>query len=473
MAHNDFIKVFVLDSITPASSGDTWDLTPGQIGMFNKNTNAVIAPGSESGKPYVYFAQGSYYTVDKVGKSTPLTGLKESVKSTGINAKYVTKFYKQVGKAPKQHSIQVGLETVAPLVFEANTTYNLRVQAKGSPALRTIQRHFYRHIPFYTGCETNGCLSGCDKEYVDPAKVMYNWAKYINEDPLTNMFVAAKAYKVAVKSTYTNAAADTSIVVAERTGIVAGQLVRGEGIPVGTKVASGYTPATGSGAVTLDTASEIKTDKDIYFCTELTDSSTFEDNSTTAFTGDTKKAFMVLTAAYIDTVFGDCSFRPTDFYSVEPLLLDASLVDDTGEPCKTGTKINSNSYFTTNFGSPENVKELQPAVQVQGIGESVLRRYLVSREYEGLHFSTNPRIREVEKDPIFDVISRTDLYNVYYLQYHVPTHVNPSNVMASNEYLISFAIKQSDDSSASGSFGDMVNDWLSANGSSVTLVTYS
>jgi hypothetical protein len=463
----------------------TWRLSPGEIGLFDRKTNKRVVNGSttsdviaQAEAPYVYLAQGSYYTVDNIGK-TPLQGLTESLKTPGINAKYVSKFYKIAGQSAKQHIVTVGQTTAvsagAPtgavtsnvLNFESNQTYNLRVEAKGSVPLRVLQRQMYKNVPYFTGCESSDCITGCDKEYVDPAAVMYGWAAYINADPLLSLFVTAQAYVVAATTTYTNAGADTIIVVASATGIAAGQLVQGVGIPVGTTVVS----ISGTN-ITISAASAVEgSGTAITFSTPLTSSSTFSANSTTAFT---TPAFIVLTAAYSDTVFGDCSFNPKDFYQVEPIILGVSLVDKDGNPCSVGPKINSYNYSNGTINgtavAPVNTGELQAPQQPEGVGETVIRDYMLSREYEQIHFSTNPRYREVEKDPIFTAVSRSSTYTRYYIQFHVPIGANPNNTFSTQQYLYCFAILGSDTTSQTN-FEAMIGEWLAANGSYATLET--
>lgn len=441
----------LIGSGTIVTAGDSGDLTAGQLGMFNKNTHAVVTTGNAASHPYVYFAQGSYYSVDNLG-NTPLGRLQESVKTTGINAKYVTKFYKTVSQAAANHILRIG--GASALNFEAGKTYNLRLEFKGSPALRTLNRHMYKHVPFFTGCETNDCLAGCGKEFVDPGTVMKGWADYINRDPLTSLFVQATPYvQTAATTVSSDTDADVTVVVADGTGIAIGQLVQGAGIAPETFV----TNVVGT-TVTLSKASGVLVGSQaITFSTQVTGSYSAAANSETPFT---KIGFLVIKAAYVDTSFSTCVFNPVDFYQKEPIIIYASLVDSEGKPCVEGPKINSNVG--------ENTVEIQAPVSPEGVGETVIRDYILSRQYEGIRFSSDARFREVEKDPIFSVVDKTKLFTRYYLQYSVPVFINHSQTFSANQYLVSFAFESTVDTSA---FEALMAAWLTANNPSVSLQT--
>lgn len=442
-----FPKQLLLNG-TVKTTGNSWDLAAGEFGLYDKNTNAVVTTGNVASHPYVYAAQGSYYTVDTVG-NTPLGRLKESRKTQGINAKYVTKFYKQPAVVAAPHIIKIGSVANA-LNFQSDKTYNLRVETKGSQALRVLNRHMYKNVPFFTGCVADATVA---VEYVDPASVLKGWADYINADPLLKIFVAASAYKQTLATTQTNSAADAVVVVADATGIAAGQLVQGVGVSPET-----YVVSVAGTSITLSKATAIiAPGTAVTFNTLIDDTYVPVANSATA---PTDVAFLVLKGGYTDTTFTDCSFNPYDFVQVEPLIIYASIVDGEGNPCSTGPKANSNVG--------ENASEIQAPVQKQGIGENVLRDLILSLEYDGIHFNTDPRKREVESNPVLSSITRANLYNRYYIQFHVPTHANPNNTMASNQYLVGFSFDSSIDTSA---FETLISDWLAANNPTVSLQT--
>ncbi|HEY4062340.1 MAG TPA: hypothetical protein VGM30_10590 [Puia sp.] len=438
-------KLLVLNG-TVNATGDSSTLTAGEFGIYNKNTNVVVTPANAGANPYVYLAQGSYYTKDSVG-NTPLVGLKESLKSPGINAKYVTRFYKIGAKAAANNIIKVG--GASDLQFQSDFTYRLRVEAKGSPALRTLNRHLYKNVPFFTGCATSQCLTGCDKEYVDAGTVYKGWADYINADPLLSLFVIATPYREIATFSGVWAAGASNVIASDISQLVVGQTLIGPGL-FGTitgfvgNIVNLDTPNTKSGlAVPVSVGAVID---NTYVPAP---------NSTTV---PTSVAYLLLTAAYIDTVFSDCSFNPIDFYQKEPIILYASLVDETGNPCHTGPHINSNTN--------ENTEQVREPVQPEGLGETVLRDYIKAREYDGIHFNRWPRKREVEIDPAFQVVTRSKSYNRYYFQFNVPKFSNSTNTFNNDQFLYGFAFESTIDTTA---FEALMTAWLAANNPLVTL----
>lgn len=174
---NAFRKDFLPASTTLRTTGSTADLTAGQIGFFNAKTHAALATGSVT--PFI-LAQGSYFTADKIG---PVHGgYQESLKSKVINPKYVSRVMKVGAKTAQNQIVTVSISKV----YE-NNTYRLRVDLKGSPALRFLSHNFYKVLDAYTGCEATAGTQAL----VDPTTVAIKWAKQINEHPFMAQFVSA------------------------------------------------------------------------------------------------------------------------------------------------------------------------------------------------------------------------------------------------------------------------------------------
>lgn len=174
---NAFRKDFLPASTTLRTTGSTADLTAGQIGFFNAKTHAALSTGSVT--PFI-LAQGSYFASDKIG---PVHGgYKESVKSKVINPKYVSRLIKVGAKTAQNQIVTVSISKV----YEDNT-YRLRVDLKGSPALRFLTHNFYKVLDAYTGCEATPGTSAL----VDPTTVAIKWAKQINEHPFMTQFISA------------------------------------------------------------------------------------------------------------------------------------------------------------------------------------------------------------------------------------------------------------------------------------------
>ena len=109
-----------------------------------KNANLTIDPGVAAPTPVqmpmVYLAQGSINTVDKLGPFAG--GYKESVKTKGINPKYVNRFFRVDPTCPVAETSIVSLCEGAEA--QCGTSYYLRIDVKGSPALRFLTHNAYR-----------------------------------------------------------------------------------------------------------------------------------------------------------------------------------------------------------------------------------------------------------------------------------------------------------------------------------------
>jgi len=161
--------------------------------------------------------------------------------------------------------------------FLCGETYNLRLDIKGSPALRFLNHNAYLTVSAYTGCCAAGAIAPIP---VDPGVVMIEWAKQIVNSPLINPFV------LPVVSTIRGASK---------------QLWYPEGATV-------TPPAGWTLGGTLEQFVALPYVAGYY-------------------------AGLVLNGAYVDTKFGDCTFQVSDFYEVEPVRLYASEVDLSGDPC--------------------------------------------------------------------------------------------------------------------------------------------
>jgi hypothetical protein len=164
-------------SVPTLSSGSTAALTAGQVGFFNPNGTAVQ---SVSAQPFI-IAQGSYFNSDKI--SPALGGYKESVKTKTINPKYVSRVIKITAKQARQSVVQVPVTCG----LACDSTYRLRVDLKGSPALRFLSHNMYRTLDSYTGC----CNTSDPTLQKDPVPTLLNWADQINLSPIFNTMVQA------------------------------------------------------------------------------------------------------------------------------------------------------------------------------------------------------------------------------------------------------------------------------------------
>jgi hypothetical protein len=179
-----------------------------------------------------------------------------------------------VGTVTTSHS-QTGCGTTSTCCkeFLCGETYSLRVDVKGSPAMRFLNHNAYATVDAYTGCCASGAIA---PTVVDSTGVFIAWANALITNPIVAPFL--------------------QIVVQTELG----QLL--------------YAPGTSAAFLALNAA-------------QTWDTYVSPGHTTNACAG------IIINGAYVDTKFGDCSFQISDFYEKEPVKLYASEVDLNGDPC--------------------------------------------------------------------------------------------------------------------------------------------
>jgi len=170
---------------------------------------------------------------------------------------------------------QIGCGTTAECCkeFLCGETYYLRLDVKGSPALRFLNHNAYATVDAYTGCCAPDAIAPTP---VDSTTVMITWANAIVNNPIVSPFVQP-------------------VVQAEDGSLW-------------------YAPGTSPAFLAAEGA-------------DTWDNYVSAGHITDACAG------LILNGAYVDTRFGDCTFQVSDFYEKEPVKLYASEVDYNGEPC--------------------------------------------------------------------------------------------------------------------------------------------
>lgn len=465
-------------------------LTAGQIGMFNATTGLLAGTGTAA--PFI-LAQGSYYTNDKI--SPALGGYQESVKSKVINPKYVSRVFKTAYSAPQSQVISLGWDTITPTVlnqhfqFECGKTYRLRLDIKGSPALRFLDHNVYRVVDAFSGCCTDDCSAVCTGAIVDGASVLLQWKDQLLRTPLTSTFVqpqviirnasgvAEEVFSaddvIAGRNTtsfVTSTATSTALTVTSATGnpIAIGMTVTGAGIPAATTITaqvSSSAPTGTLGGAGVYTLSQATTATATGVAVAGTKAAYVAAASGTL--GAAVVAGLKMSMAYVDTKFGTCTFTPQDMYELAPLLAFASIQDETGNPCAI------KPYANTSTG--DFMKELVTPKQVQGTGESVVRDLILSGRYrqEAFPDSMNVnhlRMREIEGNPSVTNFDKTQTFNTLNILHNVPRFNNPTSTFDNDQYLLTIYIP-------SGSQALALTTWvgamLTAAGNGVTIEDYS
>lgn len=176
-------KVFVAASVEVAAGQKSHQLLAGELALLDKTFTSVAAGGAAAGGLY-YLGQGSYHTVDKIGPHHG--GYKESVKSKGINPKFISKIWTVDAAAPTNAVLTVEAEGDC---FKCGVERYLRLDVKGSPALRFLGRNAYFVTDFTSYC----CVTG--QTTVDPYTVLSIWAEQIAGDNLVSPFVQVAVEK--------------------------------------------------------------------------------------------------------------------------------------------------------------------------------------------------------------------------------------------------------------------------------------
>ena len=361
--------------------------------------------------PMIYLAQGSINTVDKLGPFAG--GYQESVKTKGINPKYVSRFF--VNEPTCAVAEITDVCACGPDV-QCGTSYYLRVDVKGSPALRFLTHNAYR-----TYASDNICCPAdpTASTAVDPMMVFTNWAWQILRDPIMNNFIAPEL-------TWGGTTTGTLSYQDAQTWFAANPL---------------STP--------MDLYNYINIDEDDY--------STTGDAYTPGTTVSTEMCIK-LHGSYVDTQFGTCSFHPQDFYELAPVKIYASITDQQGDPCV------DQIFCTTNAATP--------AVQGSGYGHRYLRDVILFRRYMQENYVYDPRLREVmNQDQVYTWVVGTSFYTTYGILHSVPRFNNPTSTFDNDQYLVTVVMKPTvcSGNSRVTSFENWMNAYLVAAGNGVQL----
>jgi hypothetical protein len=304
-----FQKMFVgTDGFQTAPGESTTSLGLGEFTFVDPKTwlTPDLIPATTVKCPLV-LVSGSIHPNDKIGPYHG--GYSETVKSKTINPKYVSSFYRVDDCPAQQAQLTVGanqdnFETASCTKdFLCGETYNLRVDIKGSPVLRTLTRNTYYTAAAYTGCCAEDAIAPVA---VNPLIVYVQWAYQLLNSPLINPFIQ-------VEITY-NTLGD---------GVLWLELGDGTSSQTNLNLLLGY----------------------------------IQDPS--SLPGDANSlAGIIINGAYVDTRFDNCTFYPNDsiIAFLEPVKIYASEVDLNGDPCAfSGICVNNTCEPNQLKGTGENI----------------------------------------------------------------------------------------------------------------------
>lgn len=479
--NNAFNKTFIADSTLQTAGTATSALTGGQLALVDGSDFESVALVGGGAVPAVtagalaYVVQGSFYSKDTIGNNPGHGGYKESVKSKGINPRYITRLWRTNCLTATQATASLSLASdCAP----CGRTQFLRVDVKGSPALRFLNHNAYAIADSANVC----CIDG--QEFIDPTVVLGAMGKMALADPLIKPFVAEASTDGIATATLSAGGSGYAEVsgVATTGGTGTGAKVNIDTVAGGAvatfsiaNVGSGYTAAdvltiSGGGAdatfivdtvsaggvivSVTDAAGEVV--QSIYTIEETQDG-TYTPSTTPNAAGAKVSAKLDLVGAYVDTVFGNCSFDTRDHYNAEPVEIIVSQLDETGNPC------NDCGVATQTPGSMQQTQ-----------GEEVIRDLLMSERYRQSPYNQgnadSSRIREIEmSDELVAAVDRTATYRAYYIQHSVPRFNNPTGVFDNDQYVYKVYVKCSD-TAAQAELDNLFEDleaWAGDNGNKI------
>ena len=488
--NNAFNKTFIADSTLAVAGTATSALTAGEVALVSDATWASVAlPGAPAAGDLGYIVQGSFYTKDTIGNNPGHGGYKESVKSKGINPRYITRLWSANCTTASQATASLSLASdCAP----CGKTQFMRIDVKGSPALRFLNHNAYAIADSANVC----CIDG--QEYIDPTLILGVMAEMALGDPLIKPFVAEGDIKGVDAATLsggvgysvtTGAAsaattvspaggsgAKVNILTVSGTGVILTYSFAnvGKGYAVGdvlTVVDSGsttdatltITALTAGGIISNSTDAAGAITQSVYTIAEAQGKAASGNYvPSTDPNGAVKvSASVEFVGAYVDTTFGNCSFDTRDHYNAEPVEIILSQLDETGNPCNDC-----------------GVEARTPGSMQQTQGEEVIRELIMSERYRQSPYNQgnrdSARIREIEmSDELLAAVDRTATYKAYYVQHSVPRFNNPSGVFDNDQYVYKIYVKCSDAAAQAEALAllNALSAWATSTGNFVPVET--
>jgi len=373
-----FCKSFVATDASASTGTSTADLTAGQLGIVDASTWATVNTGAAFDAPMYHLVQGSLHANDTIAGNKNHGGYAESVKSKGINPKYVSRIWGSSCEAAVASTVKVA---VGPKCHPCGENLMLRLDVKGAPALRFLNRNAYAIGDSIGEGDVPGlcCVDG--QEFLDPALALAKMGKMLLADPIVSPFVAEKVGGgISVTTSASGSPVTTVYTIEEALGLAS---------------SGNYTPSTDPVA-------------------------------------DAVSAELSFVGAYVDTKFGNCSFDTRDYYGKEPVQLVASMLDETGNPCNDCGTVTS---------TPGKMQQTSGETVVRQL--LLTERYMQSPFNQGNKDSA--RIREIEgSEEIVTAIDRSALYKTYYVQHNVPRFNNASSVFDNDQYVYEIFVKCDD-----------------------------
>lgn len=164
---------------------------------------------------------------------------------------------------------------------------------------------------------------------------------------------------------------------------------------------------------------------------------------------DTRRCGIRVTAAYIDPQFGNCSFNPMDYYNMEPLKMEVSLLQEDGDRCDAANWPTVSQSRIGKIGRQS--------------GEYVVREVIMKTDAYLKHvdqFSLEPRMREAFDMNLLSSVDRKAFYKLYYVRFDASYGKSFRKKEVKEQFTAVFAFKEGDP--AAIQFESQVLDVLTA-----------
>ena len=183
-----------VSNLKSTALAEGYRLGPGVTGLFgtkgaNKDLSVDGATIAADACPF-YLGSASIKTSDLQGSFHG--GYQESHKSKAINPQYLRKAWAVEGNAPNRAVIQIGGtpdniagDTSCEKEFLCGEDYNLKIDIKGTPALRFANHNLYRTLQANGGC----CVDPLVPVAVDAVVIYKQWVNAIIEDAYLKDFI--------------------------------------------------------------------------------------------------------------------------------------------------------------------------------------------------------------------------------------------------------------------------------------------
>lgn len=151
---------------------------------------------------------------------------------------------------------------------------------------------------------------------------------------------------------------------------------------------------------------------------------------------ETRKCGIRVTAGYIDPQFGDCSFNPMDYYEMEPIKMEVSILVEDADRCDWATMPTQSQSRIGKIGRQS--------------GEYVLRELIMKNDAYLKHvdqWSLEPRMREAFDMNLIGMVDRKAYYKLYYVRYRA-SYGKSFRKNEQEKFTTVFAFKESDPAAA-------------------------